>query len=276
MKNKNLLPLLAVAGGLYLANQTGKKTNETDTKTLAFTGDTFADEEALKDALVKVIKANNIELRTLLRGNDGAKGDKGDTGERGLAGNPTFSGSIIGDSALTSLTLADYTGDGALGEDYEGLPTITLSQAKWLYSKYFQINIRRIYVAEFTGKTAGSCICVLSRHDKNKANILNSGDSLLYVANNTFTNNSFAQKKVYFSAQVGTAVNQHNINTVFSRLCFYATTGQSEFSKIVLREIPLGEAVPHNLIYLPEGQTVVDNTTGKVGRYNGSTIDWFM
>ncbi|MER0442810.1 hypothetical protein, partial [Emticicia sp. W12TSBA100-4] len=88
MKNKNLLPLLAVAaGGLYLANQNKSKESENKTNSLAFTDEsTFADEEALKEKFIELVKSNNTQLRALLRGWDGTKGDKGDQGLQGIQG----------------------------------------------------------------------------------------------------------------------------------------------------------------------------------------------
>lgn len=182
--------------------------------------------------------------------------------------------SIIGDSALVSGALDAYAGTPELGEDFEGLKCLQVNTASYVYSAYFPINPRKLYTCEFVGKTTGSAIFCLVKYDKTKTALFNSGDSWLYVPNNTISNTAFEEKKIIFSATTGTSVNQHNSNCVFAKLAIYGTSGVAQLSKLILREIPLGEPVAYNLPYLPKGQTVYDPTTSKLGYYNGSTIVW--
>lgn len=282
MKNKNLVPLLALAaGGLYLANQTGNKASTTQEKALAFTGDTLADEEALKDALVKVIKANNIELRTLLRGNDGAKGDKGDTGETGLAGSQiqNYGGSLVKNGALELGTLEGWTG-ATLGDANNLLAGSVKTTTTAISQNSFIPVLDRLYSVEYYVKnegvvTAGGGVAFEAR---NLAGNIIDISKRVYPVGGWVNSNSenFVKKKLFFGGY-GTA--NHNIKdstSTISPLVFKNEGVSISVNALIIKMVDLGEPVPHNLPFLPVNQTVLNATTGKVGIYNGTTVDYYM
>lgn len=264
MKNKNLLPFLAVAaGGLYLANQTGSKANATDTKTLAFTGDTFADEEALKDALVKVIKANNIELRTLLRGNDGTKGDNGEKGDTGLNGIQVqnYGGSLLQNGALELGNLDFWALQSVkVSNDYLGMDSLICQNVN--------INDTVVYLC------SDRLYCLSGYFKKN----LTDGEVLAFISNRetlvtqslptlfSVSESNYTYKKGYLSSNISNAY--HRRVRIGVKNCYS--------NSLIFRIVDLGEAVPHNLPFLPLNQTVLNNTNGKVGIYNGTTVDYYF
>lgn len=282
MKNKNLLPLLAVAGGLYWANQTGNKASTTQEKALAFTGDTFADQEALKDALIKVIKANNIELRTLLRGSDGQKGEKGDKGDTGLAGDmiQNYGGSLVKNGALELGTLEGWTG-ATLGD---GLNLLNGS-VKTVGSAYCQSSfipvLDRLYSVEYYVKNEGEGITNgggVAFDGRLPDGTLADVSKRIYPIGGWATSNfqNFTKRKLYFG---GYGIESYNTKAGVAKISpiVYKNQGVSiSVNALIVKVVDLGEVVPHNLPFLPLNQTVVNNVTGKVGIFNGTTVDYYM
>jgi hypothetical protein len=100
------------------------------------------------------------------------------------------------------------------------------------------------------------------------------GTSAIVLNNNNFAQTSFNKRTSYFGG---------NANLTFclgDAYYFYFYINNisgvnTQIKDLVLTPVSLGEPVPSNLPWLPQGQMVYDVTTWEVGIYNGTTITWF-
>lgn len=103
-----------------------------------------------------------------------------------------------------------------------------------------------------------------------------------YIGFRVFNNDSFlgyscissnipiCSELTYIERFVSNNVHKGNFSSFF-----IDTPNNVLLNSFCFTEVSLGEPVPDNLPYLPTGQMVYDTTTGEVGRYNGTTVDYF-
>ena len=204
-------------------------------------------------------------------------------GETGTSGSEikAFGNSLVKNSAIELNNLEGWTGNGiALGDAYEGLLTMTLTSVGSLViatnTNRFYINNRRLYKLTCFAKSEGASYhLTLRRYDRNDAQITHAGDLTLYPLNNATLNNTTFQRIVRYFGGIGTTSANIGLDTVKGTVSVSTSiAGVVTVSKLRIEEVSLGEAVPYNLAYLPEGQTVYDPTTSKLGYYNGTAIVW--
>lgn len=279
MKGKGLLPLAAIGVLAYMAanNKTADELTQADVATLGFTGSG----NSTVDEVIQAIK-NSSSLRTIL------KGDKGDTGTAGATGaiGPTgesiqnFGYSLLRNGALEAGTLQHWVGDAiTIGEVYEGLVSLLFTSAIAWHTQndtVVDIDNRRLYKATCFAKTTSGYRIFLRRMDKGATDIIQGGSPWVYgIGSPSFTNTSFEKKVVYFGGIDNTITASFGLTAAKTKLSVYANSaGTVTINKLSFELVPLAEPVPYNLAYLPDGQMVYDTTTGKIGRYNGSTIVW--
>lgn len=275
MSNKGKLLGFGALGLALLASskKASSKTVVQDVDPLSFSNNSTIQE------LIDLIKTNG-SIRTLLKGDKGdtVKGDKGDTG---LAGSQiqNYGGSIIKNGAL-ELGTVDGWSSGTI-DGFFGMPILKITTPYVLNTSSFLVNPQRIYKATFYSKCAignFGLFAVCYDFNETAANKSN-GSNVANDYNNYIVNQSnFVEKTMYLGGE-GNLLMNFSIGTRKIKISteLFNNSGNPAFlSSLIFEQISLGEAVPHNLPYLPLNQTVLNNTTGKVGIFNGSTVDYFM
>lgn len=281
MKKNPFLGIALLSGTALVISKTMKPTTEEATTNSVFG---FTDPgETLESAIVKAFK-NNKELQRLTKGEAGSPGATGGTGPIGLAGAAgdsyrAFAGSLVKNGAA-ELNTADGWADAVLGVVHEGLFSLDFAVAaskNCLNSNTFHIDNRRLLKVTAWGKvSAGNFGFYIKRMDKDGVAIIQAGNVNIFPLNTiNHSNTAWEQKVAYFGGTSTATTQSIGSNTAKGQISLYlSAAGTLSISHLCVQHVPLGESVPYNLAYLPEGQHVYDPTTGKLGRYNGTAVVW--
>jgi hypothetical protein len=276
--NKSALRRIAlIGGGLILANELTRPADGAGRNANVQGLPSGFDLEQFKD----LIQADP-ELRNYLRGPIGPTGSQGVTGSGGadgLAGNmlQNFGGSLIKNGALELGTLENW--EGSTNAIIDGIDdrAIKIGTSVSLNLTRVKIVKNRLYRVDAEVKTDQSVLISLQLFQKN-SNVFgkNGGTGSSTAWGVTGIVPSYVSKTFYYGGPSPTAAN--SFDTAYSfRLFIERNNGVTEtfLKNLVIRECEIAEPVPFNLPWLPNGQMVFDISDGAVGRYNGTTIDWF-
>lgn len=283
MKNKGLLALAGLGAVAYLAANSTTPEQKADLAALGFTG---AGNLTAED-VVRAIRGDS-SLRAMLKGEPGAAGAAGTPGaqgEPGVAGEQikAFGGSLVKNSALELNTTDGWTpatgGTITATDVFEGalvLNSTFIAAGGAVNSNKFYIDNRRLLKATFRGMSGGTTYRILLRRfNRLNTTIMHSSDINIYGLGNPGFNNTAMEQKTVFFGGIGTNTTSIGLNTMQGMLIVYSdAAGTVQVSHLAVTQVSLGEAVPYNLAYLPDGQTVYEPTTGKLGRYNGTAVVW--
>lgn len=226
------------------------------------------------DDLISQIKTNGA-IRTLLKGE---KGDKGDLGllETSISLNSNYSGSLFGNLAFERNTSENWGDIQFDSTDYKGLKVAKLDSSVNQTAdnnSFAFVNPNRLYKISFNVKGTGSSFVKINCFDINKQPVENAGYTYFYTSK---TNNTSFENRVLYFGGVSTTFGLFSVLTKYMKVQVVALGGVTYFNELIIEPVGLGEAVPHNLPFLPLNQTVLNNVTGKVGIYNGSTVDYYF
>lgn len=269
-----------IGGGLWIGNKLLTKDPATVQAFSAASlgGGNVSDIEALK-TLIKT----DPQIRALLKGDTGAEGTPGGpTGPKGADGlnAPNFGGSLLRNGAFENGTENWPSGivqDGTL----EGMPVYkftTLSAANNKNTAHFRVNTDRLIEVSFQSKQNVSLSLFLERYDNNLNKILVSGTANIYGLSSTTkaADSNFSKSTFYFGGKDNSQTYRIGSNAAFCQVNFFVgSAGEFSLSRVVVKEVDLGQPVPYTLSYLPAGQMVYDPATGDVGRWDGTAVTWF-
>jgi hypothetical protein len=214
-------------------------------------------------------------------GPKGATGPSGPKGEDGLNA-PAWSNSIIKNLALEDFNLSGWgTGGLLLAETHEALPIVRLTRGAT--ETYLAMNRQSYFDRRILYKISGNI-----KSDSSNVAIaafgLNAALQPVAKTNGIYSaftadipaSSSFTYREMYIGG-VGTHQRNLSPDALFIRLSVrIATSGTYvDVNSLKLTPVSLGEPVPANLPWLPTGQMVYDTVTGEVGRYNGTTVNYF-
>lgn len=276
MNNAGKLALLG-ALGLAVAG-TSTKNRSANVPALAAPTNTAPtiDANTLYDLFI-----SNPDLQKLLKGQKGDKGDTGAQGNQGDTGNYNlnFGGSLIVNSAGELGNVSNWGAGVALAEVFEGMQSLAFTHAaagNILNTTVANIDNRRLYkLTCFAKTTASNAQFFLQRLDQSGNIIIQASSNFISPTGAVFNNAEFAQKTLYFGGISNNATSFGLAAAKTKLSCYAYSAGVTTVNKLKLTLVDLGEPVPYNLPYLPTGQMVVDNTTGEVGFYNGTSVVWF-
>lgn len=227
----------------------------------------------LKEYLISSLEQDAI-LSSRLRGQQGPKGDKGDTGDEGLDGEliQNYGGSLLQNSALENVSSNNYVG-GTIVETYKGFDALQFTSLT--HNFLIKPNSESLYKLELYIKGIGTLNAFGFSFKKDLSSIVKSNGSYgsYFIQNKSINSNSFIKQIGYVGGE-GNASMNFAPNCVNFKLRIDASSNLI-VTKILLTKVDLGEPVPFNITFLPEGQMVYDPTDGSVGRYDGTTIHWF-
>lgn len=283
MKNKGILALAGLGALLYAqsANSTLVDANASGSN-LAFSGaDVSNVDSSVVDAVIQAIK-DSPSLRNLLKGEKGAIGNQGIPGIQGIAGEAVkaFATSLVKNSAAELGTLDGWGTGVSLGTVHEGLLSLNFTATagqNFLDSNSFFIDNRRLLKITCMAKSDGASYgFYIRRMDKDDNSITQNGQPNIFPINTvSYNNTNWEQKTAYFGGTSTTSQSAIGTNTAKGKLNIYVgAAGVVSISHMCVMHVGLGEAVPYNLPYLPDGQLVYEPTTGKLGRYNGTAVVW--
>lgn len=217
-------------------------------------------------SIIEKIK-QDPELMQMLRG---SKGDTGELGLTGAAGDQiqNFGGSILKNGAFEDLTLNNWTGTATINVNNSGRLPIVTTQSLYHLDEILSIRKDRLLKYEIEYQNIQDSPITFYLKDK-LGNPVNALDyPTLYVT--LWATSNVMTKKIGY------------LNTSNFGLSFYKMQVQVggwgkdiSFTNLILKEVSLGEAVPHSFPFLPTDQEVYDPTTGDRGRFNGTAIDWY-
>jgi hypothetical protein len=278
MANKGILALGGLAALAYLAASKSPEV-QADLAALGYTGSG----NATVDEVLQGLK-NSSTLRTMLKGEKGETGLTGPSGIQGLAGEAVkaFASSLVKNSAAELGTLDGWTAAPgvSLGTLHEGLATFNFTATtgtNYLNGNSFFIDNRRLLKVTCMAKTDGATYGLyIRRMDKDDLSITQGAQPNIFPLNSpTLTNTNWEQKTAYFGGTSTTISSAIGTNTAKGKLNIYVgAAGIVSISHLCVQHVSLGEPVPYNLAYLPDGQVVYEPTTGKLGRYNGTAVVW--
>lgn len=281
MANK-ILKLAALAGLGYAGFSALSSSEKTETtKALGF--NSVPQNETDFVALIKsTIKADK-ELQRLLTGptgSVGATGATGATGETGLSGNQmqNYGGSLLVNGALEFGNTTNFS-SGVIEGFLNDFPVLKLSNNNTTHDQKILVEKDCLYKISFYAETqggTGSSGVFINCFDRNDV-FLPKPMVNLFPTNNTFSG-IFSKKTCFFGGVNDSISSCFPVNTVFAQVLFGKSSEHSNLyvNSFILTKVPIGEPVPHNLPFLPLNQTVLNNTTGKVGIFNGSTVDYYF
>lgn len=185
-----------------------------------------------------------------------------------------YGGSLI-KSALEKDVATGWTGTFTVGETYKGLKSFNVTGVAT--SPMFPFDKDFVLKVSFYMKVvSGTPRVFFYSYDKDGNAVLKSNGGLsTFLDPSGFTANAWKKHTLYFS-NVGTGSNEF-AESPFLQFYLSSTTGSGNilYNRVVLEQVSTGEPVPFNLPFLPSGQMVFDPTDGSVGRYDGTTIQWF-
>ncbi len=263
---------LAVLAGLGYAGYNALSSSEKQAATKAL-GFTFVPQnETDFVSLIKSTIKGDKELQRLLTGPTGSVGPtgaKGQTGDTGSALN-NFSYSLIQNGAFELNNVNFSEGFQLINENYRGLNVATSVISNPKFSS-FLVDKRYLYKISIAIKMPNPDNYVsvsLDTYDRNMVAAQNLNTyNFLYSSAITQQSNIFKEFVFYFSGFGESVI--YAIPRVF-------TAKQIYISGFVVEKVSLGEAVPHNTTNLPLNQTVLNSVTGKVGIFNGNTVDYYF
>lgn len=269
MSNKGKL-LGFGALGLALLASSKKATANTAVKDTANASLSFSNTGTDVDSVLNIIK-NNGAIRTLLKGE---KGDsiKGDAGANGRDGANNYLNSLVNNGAIEKGTLEGWQ-NGVLSSDfYQGMRYITsIDHLSFTTSDFFYLDPRKLYKCTANVKATGTNIIFVCYTP--------TGSSLVYpVFSVKNVDDTFGEWVFYFGG-IGAVSSNVPAESFKSQLFFSGnnvTLKNTSINRLIVKEVESGEIVPHNLPFLPLNQTVINSVTGKVGIYNGSTVDYYF
>jgi hypothetical protein len=193
---------------------------------------------------------------------------------------PNWGGSLLRNGAFEQLSTDNWEGVQPPIEVLRGLfvgkPVATncINLTKFYLPKY-----RLMKISANVKATGGNAEFRIQLFDKNGAatqNSLTTGSfNYLLTMPSLFSNTEFERKTFYFGGDKTNSFYSASDSAVSGQLKIQNTTGVASFNGLVVSHVDLGEPVPSNLPWKPEGQIVYDVTTGECGRFNGTTIVWF-
>lgn len=284
MAKKNLkgLALLgAIAGGAYLLNRSD---NSEETKTaltaLGFTGNEDPNDIA---AVLKQLIITDKDIQKRLKGKDGDSikgetGEKGDKGDKGDSGDliQNYGGSLVKNGAGEFSNLG-WT-NGVTFSNESGITTITNNTNQYIANtNKFNIERNRLYRIRMFAKGSGSMYCF--SYNFKIDNTIATPRINNWLGSYSFFDRALTTNFVELVGYMGgVGSNSMNFcNDAFSAdFRFISSSSNVTIHSLIVEKVGLGDPVPHNLAFLPTGQLVFNSVDGKVGRYNGSTVDWFM
>ena len=215
----------------------------------------------------------------------GLKGDKGDAGSAGISGDmiQNYGGSLVKNGALELGTLEGWTG-AIMGDGFNQLASSVKTSDSAECSSKFQVVLDQVYKIEYYVKNEGAGLTVesggvgLDSFDSN-GNKLNGSQRIFPhgLSNWSISNSTTFVKKVLYFGGLGTSGMNFSSNPKFVSPFVFKIKGPFiSVNGLIINKLSLGEAVPYTLPYLPTGQTVFDPATNKVGRFNGTDVNWFM
>lgn len=197
------------------------------------------------------------------------------TGPAGLNGEliQNYGGSLFSNLSAEFNTTVGWVGATLSEEKIEGVSSI--SGLNFGLTKRQYIRTDRLYKLQLHVKGSGNFSAFFfETKDQNGGFVVRTnGTSGIYFISNLTLNNSF-QKLTKYVGGIGEGSTNFPQNSFTTKIGF-ACGSTCYVAKTTLKEVDLGEPVPFNLPFLPDGQMVFDPTDGSVGRYDGTTIHWF-
>jgi hypothetical protein len=187
---------------------------------------------------------------------------------------PNWGGSLVTNSSfLEEGITAGFESGGSL----EGFPLVNVIVKEAAWSKQFKVNTGVLIKITGLGRAsaAGTNINILSRRADGTISVKTSGTSAANLG--TLAVGEVPVAFTYFVGGVGTHAKNFAPSTVLGSLVISKANvaDSASISRLLVKEVSLGEPVPSNLPWKPEGQIVYDTTTGECGRFNGTTVVWF-